>query len=131
FPACCSTAAGSCSPWARSRRSASRCIDMGWLNDLTNWLAEQLTKLWEAIETFFTDLLVALVETVLEAFALIVELIPVPDFLTTYSLCNLLGMAGPEVGYFLQTFRIGEALGLIAAGYAFRLTRKLVTAGQW
>ncbi len=104
---------------------------MGWLNDFTNWLAEQLTKLWEAIETFFTDLLVGLVETVLEAYALIVELIPVPDFLSTYSLCNLLGLAGPEVGYFLQTFRIGEALGLIAAGYTFRLTRKLVTAGQW
>lgn len=104
---------------------------MAWLEEFTDWLAEQLRALWEAIETFFTDLLVGLVEVVLEVFAVIVELIPVPDFLTTYSLCNLLGLAGPEVGYFLQTFRIGEALGLVASGYGFRLLRKLVTAGQW
>lgn len=104
---------------------------MGWLTKLTDWLREQLVALWDAIETFFTDLILGTIERVLEVVAWVVNAIPMPDWLANTSLCNLLSAAGPEVGYFLQTFRIAEGLGLIAAGYVFRLTRKLLTAGQW
>lgn len=104
---------------------------MEWLTNLTNWLKQQLVALWQAIEEFFTDFIVMMVEGATDTVLAIINLIPVPDWLATYSLCNLLNAAGPDVGYFLQTFRIAEALGLIAAGYGFRLTRKLLTLFQW
>lgn len=104
---------------------------MGWLNDLTNWLKEQLLALWEAIAEFFTDLIVKTLEAVCDFFATIVEAIPVPDWVTTYSLDGILGNAGPTIAWLIGTFRIGEGLGLIALGYGFRLLRKLFTLGQW
>lgn len=104
---------------------------MGWLTDLTKWLGDQIKALWDAIEAFFNDLLVTAVEVCTQVALTIIEALPNPEFLTTYSLCNLLNMAGPDVGFFLQTFRIGEGLGVLALGYVFRLTRKLFTLGQW
>lgn len=104
---------------------------MEWLGSLTKWLKEQLLALWEAIETFFSDLLVDALELGTELVLWVLSVLPSLDFLVTYSLCNLLNAAGPDVAFFLQTFRIAEALGLIGLGYVFRLTRKLLTLGQW
>lgn len=104
---------------------------MGWLNDLTNWLSEQLKELWEAIEEFFGDLLVDGVDALLQLVVVIIDAIPVPDFISSVTICALLGSAGPEVAWAFQTFRIGEGLTLIGAGYAFRLLRKFLTLFQW
>lgn len=104
---------------------------MDWLTNLTQWLKDQLLALWDAFITFMGDLLVMLVDTICTLFALAFEAIPVPDFLTTYSLNTLFGQAGPTVAWLVGTFRIGEGLLIIAAGFAFRLLRKALTLGQW
>lgn len=104
---------------------------MDWIDDLTNWLREQLQSLWDGFVEFMTDFIVMMIEGATDTVLAIIDLLPVPDFLATYSLCALLNAAGPEVGYFLQTFRIAEGLALLAAGYGFRLLRKLLTLFQW
>lgn len=104
---------------------------MGWLSDLTDWLREQIIAFWTAIAEFFTDLVIVALDAVCDFFATVIESIPVPDWLTTYSLDGLLGNAGPTIAWIVGTFKIGEGLGVVALGVAFRLLRKLFTLGQW
>ncbi|MBD9368373.1 phage coat protein [Xanthomonas sp. XNM01] len=104
---------------------------MGWLNDFTAWLLKQLKDLWENGVEFFEDLLLQGFENWLAMVYLQWSLIPAPDFLNGFTLCTLLTQAGPTVGWALNTFRVGEALGFIAAGYSFRMLRKLATLFQW
>lgn len=104
---------------------------MGWLTEFTDWLVEQLIALFESIVEFFKDLVVYTLDAVCDFFATIIESIPVPDWLTTYSLDGLLGNAGPTIAWIVGTFKIGEGLGVVALGVAFRLLRKLFTLGQW
>ena len=80
----------------------------GWLDDLTNWIRGLIEKLWEAIEAFFTDLIVAALEKMLELVALAFESLPVPSFMTQHSIGSLLGNAGPTVGWYVETFKISE-----------------------
>lgn len=104
---------------------------MGWLTDLTNWLVEQIQRIWDAVTEFFGDLIVASIEAVLDLFATIVEAIPVPDFIGNYSIGGLLSNVGSDLMWIMGAFRIGEGIALLGAGYAFRLMRKLLTLGQW
>ena len=104
---------------------------MGWLTDLTQWLVEQLKKLFSNGVEMFQDLLLFFFERWLALVAVQWGMLPMPDFLQGYTLCTLLTQAGPTVGWALNTFRVGEALGLIAAGYSFRMVRKLITLFQW
>ncbi|HEY0491079.1 MAG TPA: hypothetical protein VGD30_16325 [Telluria sp.] len=104
---------------------------MGWLTNLTNWLKEQIVAVWHAFTTFINDTLVAALQTVADAVIYVLNHIPMPDWLAQYSLCALLSQTGPTVMWALDTFRIGDGLGLIALGYAFRLLRKFVTLFQW
>lgn len=106
-------------------------MQAGWLDDITEWLADLARKFWKAIEEFFGDLLVTAIEAVLEVVTLAIDAIPVPDFISSNTICALLGNAGPEVAWAMSTFKIGEGLTLIGAGYAFRLLRKFVTLFQW
>lgn len=104
---------------------------LGWLAQLTNWLVEQIQLLWADFVEFMNDFFVGMVEGVLSMFLLAINALPVPDFLTTYSLNTLFSQAGSTIMWLVGTFRIGECLGVIAAGWAFRLLRKLFTLGQW
>ena len=106
-------------------------MQAGWLTDLTGWLLQLLQKFWAAIETFFGDLIVTLLESVLQLIVLAFESLPVPDFLTQNSIGSLLSNAGPTVGWFVEVFKIPECMGILATGIVFRLLRKLLTVGQW
>lgn len=106
-------------------------MQAGWLDDITNWLREQILKVWDAFVRFLGDLLVDAAEACLEVAALAVESLPVPEFLSQYSLNALLGQAGPTIGWLVTTFRIGECLAIIGLGYSFRRLRKLFTLGLW
>lgn len=57
--------------------------------------------------------------------------IPVPPFLTNYSMSSILGGTGSIVGFFMSELNIGPSLALIGAGYVFRLLRKFLTLFQW
>lgn len=104
---------------------------MNWLTNLTNWIATLIRNLWGDVTQYVGDQFVVLVQTILDLVATAIEAIPVPDFIANYSLGTLLGGIGPDALWAMSTFRIGEGLGLIASGYAFRLLRKLITLGQW
>lgn len=102
----------------------------GWLDDITNWLGQQLTKLWDALLQLVGDAFLWVLDQVLNAFSLIIEAIPVPEFLQ-HGLGGLFSGLPPDLLYFVGLFRIPEGLLILAAGVAFNLTRKLLTLGQW
>jgi hypothetical protein len=104
---------------------------MEWLSSFTNWIVGSVTSLWADFIAFTGDTVVGFLKTVLDWFASAVDSISVPDFIANYSLGTLLGGIGPDALWAMSTFRIGEGLSLIAAGYTFRLLRKLFTLGQW
>lgn len=106
-------------------------LQAGWLSDLTDWIKEAIESVWDAFVEFMGDLVVTAIEGVLSLFVVMINALPVPDFLTAYSLDGLLSQAGGTILWLVGTFRIGECLSIIAAGWAFRLLRKLFTLGQW
>lgn len=103
----------------------------GWLTDFTNWLRQAITDFFQSLIAYFGDFLLILVENQLTLFALVIESLPEPGFLQTYNLATILGPAGPTVAWAMSTFRVGEGLAVIGAGYAFRLLRKFLTIFQW
>lgn len=103
----------------------------GWLQDLTDWIRRQVERFWNAIVEFFNDLIILAIKAILELVVMAFERLPVPDFMQQYSIGSLLGNAGSTVGWFVQTFRIGECLAVIALGIAFKITRKILTLGKW
>ena len=104
---------------------------MGWLTKLTDWFREQIIAFFTALQAMLEALFMVWLKQSTEVATYIIGALPVPDFLANYSLCTLLSQTGPTVGWLLNTFRIGEGLGLIAAGFSFRLVRKLATLFQW
>ena len=115
---------------------------MGWLTSATEWLAGKANEYWQAftgwaadvfrdVRTWVDDIGVTALETMLDLFATVVEKIPVPEVLTTYSLGGLLANAGPDVLWLVGVFRIDECFALFAGALSFRLLRKILTLGQW
>tara|TARA_R100000750_G_scaffold45903_1_gene30944 strand:- start:1151 stop:1444 length:294 start_codon:yes stop_codon:yes gene_type:complete len=86
--------------------------------------------LFNDLTEFLTDLPVQVVKSVLSAIAGLIESITPPEFLN-HSLGDSLGPAMGNVGYFLAQVGMPEAMGILAAGLAFRLLRKVLTLGQW
>lgn len=103
----------------------------GWLSRLTGWIAYAINAVFDAFATFLRDLVINIFSNLLQLVLLIVQAIPVPSFLTNYSMNSILGGTGPIVGFFMSQLNIGPSLGLIAAGYVFRLIRKFLTLFQW
>lgn len=113
--------------------SASLSIEpsVGWLGDLTDWLLGIFKQIWDAFVQFVKDIFLFILDFVMQVVTWILSNIPVPDWLTQYSLNSILGQAGPTIGWVAHEMQIGQAMTLIAAGYAFRLLRKLLTLFQW
>lgn len=103
----------------------------GPVESITNWLRQQIEKLWGFFVQFMHDLLIRLIETQLELINVIVHAIPAPDFLNGISVCGILSSAGPWATWAIGTFRLGEAMALLATALVFRLTRIILTAFQW
>jgi len=103
----------------------------GFVSKLTGWASGAMSSAGNSIVALVKDAVVWIVKAILGLFAAIVAAIPIPDFISQYSLSNLLSFAGPDVGWFLQTFKISEGLTVLGSGYAFRMLRKLITLFQW
>lgn len=106
-------------------------VASGWLKPVQDWLLNQLRSLWDAFEEFTNDLFIFVIEHWLTMVLVQWNAIPFPDFLQGYTLCSILQQTGPTVGWALTTFQIPQALSFIAAGYTFRMARKLITLFQW
>lgn len=109
----------------------SQMMGTGWLSKLTGWIANVVHTFFVAIVQLLKDLVTYVLSTILDLIADAISSITPPAFLTNYSMGNLLGQAGPIVGFFLVQLRVGEGLALVGAGYAFRLLRKFLTLFQW
>jgi len=109
----------------------SQAMGTGWLSKLTGWIANVVHTFFVAILQVLKDLVTYVLSTILDLIADAISSITPPAFLTNYSMGNLLGQAGPIVGFFLVQLRVGEGLALVGAGYAFRLLRKFLTLFQW
>lgn len=104
---------------------------MGWLTDLTMWLVPYLQDYWAALKAYLDDWPVMWAEKFFDVAAIIIESIPMPDFLSQYSLTNLFGNAGPTISWIIGKFRLSEGMTMVAAAYGFRMLRKLLTLFQW
>lgn len=107
------------------------------LNDLIDWFAE----LWQdfidwcyEIILFIIDAMMWLslqtLERMLEGFRFIFSAIDPPAFIQS-GITTLTSTIPPDVGYILGATGVDNALGIIGAGYTFRLTRKVLTLFQW
>ncbi|URL60170.1 hypothetical protein IM816_08870 [Luteibacter flocculans] len=103
----------------------------GFVTKITSWASGAFSSFGSSIVALVKDAVVWFVSAVLGVFAAAVAAIPVPDFVKQYSLGALLSHAGPDVGWFLNMFKVAEGMTVIGAGYAFRLLRKLLTLFQW
>lgn len=86
--------------------------------------------LWVDFVEFLTDLPIKLLKLLLDALAGLLESLTPPEFMAT-SIGDVLGPVQPYIGYFVSQSGVGQAMGILAAGLAFRLARKLLTLGQW
>lgn len=105
----------------------------GWLTDLTDWIKEQLLALFNALVQLLKDAIVWLIEAVLEVVILAIDALGaiVPDALQGFTICGFLANAGPTAQWVVSTFHVPEGMSLIAAGFVFRMARKVLTAFQW
>ena len=101
------------------------------LEKLTTWLLDLAKKIIVAIWDFFKDILIEVFDLLLNVASTVWNAIPVPSFLTTYSLNGLTSGLGSDVLWFVSQFNIDDAFLLIGGAWAFRLTRKALTLGQW
>lgn len=88
-----------------------------WLTAFKDWLLDGLQ--YVLLKTF---------ELFLEGVALVIEAMPAPDFITEYSLSDLID---PDILWMLHNSGVSTALSIISAAMVFRLLRRLLTLGIW
>ena len=103
----------------------------GWLSKLTWWFSYAISTFFNGLVGFLKDLVTYVLSTVLSLIASAISVIGVPSWLKNYSLGNVLGQTGAVTLFFMGQLQIPISLGLIGAGYAFRLVRKFLTVFQW
>lgn len=102
-----------------------------WIDDFENWVVQLVKDVWQAVTDFFHDMSLQLIKTVFDVVVEIAKLIPVPQWMTDYSLGHLFGMLSPTLGYFVDRLGFSVGLPLIGLGYGVRVIRKLLTLFQW
>lgn len=107
---------------------------MDWLSSkidaALSWLGDLFASLVTALFQMLSDLAVAVLELFLNGVLAVVGALPVPTFLTG-GLQNFMNGIDPAVLYFLSQSGFTTAMGLVGAGFTFRMLRKLFTLGQW
>lgn len=101
-----------------------------WVGGVLEWFLDVISQIFTAAGEMIKDLGVLLLEVVLDLFLLIISYLQAPAFLAE-GLQSYLGALDPAVIYFLSQSGLTTGLNLIGAGVVFRLTRKLLTLGQW
>ncbi|MEF9673355.1 hypothetical protein QNM99_18770 [Pseudomonas sp. PCH446] len=88
-----------------------------WLSAIIAWVArlfEWFAGLFKDFMAFITDLPLKILEGFLDGVLYLLAKIPVPDFLTQYSLQTLFSQLPDTVSYFVTLFGIPQALGILA-----------------
>lgn len=111
--------------------SSSSGSGTGVVSGLTGWFSTTLPNFFRSLVKLIKDIPISILGAVLSLVSTIVDAIPVPDFMKDFSLGQLLGSAGSDVGFFMSALRISDGFVVVGAAYAFRLLRKLLTLFQW
>ncbi len=98
---------------------------------LISWLAELIKSVWQAFVDFLSDIWIDVADIVLQAIAGLIVSIPVPSFLSNYSMGQIIGYMPYDVLYFVGLMQMGEGFAMISAAVAFRMVRKVITMFQW
>lgn len=107
---------------------------VSWFTALFAWIArlfEWFSGLFGDLLEFLLDFPLLILRGILDGVVYLLSLIPVPDFLTAYSLQSLFSGLPNEVLWFVDFFGIPQGLLLLGGGVSFRLLRKAITLGQW
>jgi len=104
---------------------------MGWLSDFKQWLLDRIHELWDGISGFYHDMGLKIVKAGLSVISELIKAIPVPSWMSDYSLGHLFSYLSPTLGYFVDRLGLGVGIGLLGLGYTFRVARKVATALQW
>lgn len=104
---------------------------MEWLTKFTQWITDLIKQLWSDIVDFWRELWVDIASQLLSAIADLINAIPVPDFLSSHSIGSIIGSFPSDISYFVGQLHLQEPMMLIAAGFAFRMTRKAFTLFRW
>lgn len=86
--------------------------------------------MWEDFVQFITELPAVILTEILDALASIFESLVPPSFMEQ-GIGAVLGPTAPYIGSFLTQSGFAQSFAILGVGLAFRLTRKLVTLGQW
>lgn len=100
-----------------------------------------MSAIWQDFKEFFyglfqdfmefqRDLFLVVFEKLLDGFVYVIDQIPVPDFLMT-GFQDVINTFPPTVLYLMNETGVITGLGILSAGFAFRLVRKFATLFQW
>lgn len=103
---------------------------MEWLDSVWTWIVDLVKGVFQSIWEIVKDLGVLLLQTILDLFLAIIDMLDPPDFLDN-GLDTYLAGIDPAVIYFLGQSGLGAGLSLIGLAVVFRLMRKILTLGQW
>lgn len=100
------------------------------LAQFTSWFLGVVSQWFSDLWVFVSDIFVHLVGMLANALAGLVALIPIPGFLSG-GLQSLYSQLDPGMAWICSEVGLPAALGVIGAGYLFRLARKAATLFQW
>lgn len=100
------------------------------LSEFTQWLIGLVKEALSALWSFVVDAVVNIVDLIVGAIVGLLSMIPVPTFLSQ-GLNAVYSQLDGGIIYLLAASGLPAALGIIAAGYGFRLIRKVSTLFQW
>ena len=100
------------------------------MTDFATWLLDLIKALFKAGLDFLKDVFIAIVKMVLGLIGDVIAAIPTPEF-TTNSLGSMFSKLDPMVLYFVSHLNLTACFGVLAAAFAFRMARKVVTLFQW
>ncbi len=107
---------------------------MEWLStkidNMLDWLGAAFLSLLTGLLDFLKDIVVWVLDGILSALVALIELIPVPGFMSG-GLTGLFSALPQSLVYLLVETGLVAGLAVVGAGVAFNLTRKIVTLGQW
>ncbi|MCC7635362.1 phage coat protein [Stenotrophomonas rhizophila] len=103
----------------------------GWLDDITAWLWKVVKLFFDALTDFIGDLFVRTLEQIFSVILLVLEYIPLPEFMSQNSIGSMLANGGGTVLWFAEVFQIGPSMVLIGIAIVFYLLRRVLTIGIW
>lgn len=104
---------------------------MSYITAALEWISNMIQVLWADVLNLIHDVWIGVADSILSAFAGTIESIPVPAFVQQYTLGAIISHLPGSVLYYVGLLHLNECFAIIAAGFAFRMGRKVVTLFQW